>query len=50
MNKYFLAWYQDQRHYRLAVEDWIYIAVLIVGGLNAFGLGMIIGTIWARLL
>ena len=50
MNKYFLAWYQDQRHYHLDVEDWIYIAVMIVGGINAFGLGLLLGLLWAQLL
>jgi len=39
------AWYQP--NVNMAEEDWIYCAILAVGSLVSFNVGLLIGSIWA---
>lgn len=46
--RFFYAWYQDQRKYRMSSEDWLYCGSLLLASVLAFGIGLVIGLIWTR--
>lgn len=46
MRDFFRAWYQPD--VSMEQEDWIYIGCLIAGANLSFGIGLLIGMVWAR--
>lgn len=48
MRDFFSLWYQPQVY--MSREDWIYIGILLLGSLWAFGLGLLLGFIWVLML
>ena len=48
VNRFFKAWYQPKYH--MHKEDWIYIGALVLASMCAFGVGLLIGLVWASLL
>ena len=45
-DRFFLAWYKDQRKYRMTSEEWLYIGQLLLASIIAFGLGLAIGLLF----
>jgi hypothetical protein len=43
-------WAKIDRRYRMAREDWLFVAYMVMAGIIAFGLGLAIGTLWAYFL
>jgi hypothetical protein len=50
IERFYSAWYIDQRRYRMSREDWIYCGSLLLASVIAFGLGLVIGIIWTLFL
>lgn len=46
--RFFRAWYVEQRRYSMAREDWLYCLYLLLAATISMGVGLIIGMIWAR--
>lgn len=48
IERFYRAWYQDQRRYHMSREDWIYCGLLLWSCIVSFGIGLVIGFIWLR--
>lgn len=48
--RFFKDWYIDQRTYTMHRDDWLYIVILALASLVAFGLGLLIGLAWIAIL
>ena len=45
---FFYSWYQPK--VEMSTEDWQYIGLLLLACLWAFGLGLLIGFVWASII
>jgi hypothetical protein len=48
VDKFFTLWYQPE--YSMTTEDWIYVGLLVWVSQVAFGVGLLLGLLWASLL
>jgi len=46
IERFYRAWYIDQRRYHMSQEDWIYCGILLWLSTMGFALGFIAGSIW----